>query len=283
MADQLSSDFEVQEEWSYLDQDSGENRTIDMLAVKWIDEETLPPSTHIYPKLALLIECKQSRLPYVFFLSSSKLRVENFPLIVGLKDGRVQLRTDDSSSTWTIPVLETLSLTSHPFMVEPEYCTSFSKCVRKSDGYELSGTEPFHSLVLPISKAVHHFDMVESPTKMVMYFHCHLTVGLGIVNAPMVGIHAGEEAGELMLLPWVRVAKHEAEETNEPHFRKGLFAIDIVHRDFLQDYLKHQLLPFASMFGALAVKHQKTLISGKGYATGMEKYSMSNLERRLQS
>jgi hypothetical protein len=285
VADQLRSDSfeEVQQEWSYLDQDSGENRPIDVLAVKWLSEEEASRAhSHIYPKLALVVECKQSRLPYVFFLSSSKPEVENFPLIVGLKDRRVEIRTDDSRSTWTVSVLNVLSMTSHTFITDPEYCTSFSKCVRKPSGFELSGTEPFHSLVLPILKAVHHFDTVESPTATAAYFHCHLTIGLGVVNAPMVGMYPTGNTGELIRLPWVRVVKHEADETSNMHFRKGLFAIDIVHKDFLQEYLTNHVIPFASIFSVLALKHQKTLISGKGYATGMEKHWTSNIEGRLQ-
>jgi hypothetical protein len=51
----------VQEEWSYPDRDTGELRTLDVWAVKYLSGPTPPPGKegHLDIGLALLIECKQ--------------------------------------------------------------------------------------------------------------------------------------------------------------------------------------------------------------------------------
>jgi hypothetical protein len=56
----------VREEWSYIDRESGKLRALDLYAQKWLrDFATDQP--RVTPELHLFIECKQSRLPYVFF------------------------------------------------------------------------------------------------------------------------------------------------------------------------------------------------------------------------
>ena len=83
IANFLRPQFHVQEEWSYDDKDTHEPRTMDILAEKWLwDINQEQP--RVRPALDLLVECKQSALPYVFFLSSSKPLVPHFPRLTGL-------------------------------------------------------------------------------------------------------------------------------------------------------------------------------------------------------
>lgn len=281
IADYLRSQFAVQEEWSYIDKDTQELRTIDILADKclWDINKEQP---RVRPTLDLLVECKKSALPYVFFLSSSKPWVPHFPLLAGLFRHTLILTTDDDASSWELPILDALELNSHPFIKEPEYCMSFAKCVRQGSDVQLSGSESFHSLVLPILKAMHHFQIAESPPKTAWYFDCHLVIGLGVLDAPMIGIRISEQSHDSRLLPWVRVVKHETDEISDLWNRTRLFAIDIVHKDFLQDYLDKHVLPFAQEFSKLTIKHQQVLASGEAFATGMGKDSWHNIEHRLE-
>lgn len=272
----------VQEEWSYVDEDTHELRTIDILAEKWL-WDFAGKQPRVRPTLSLLIECKKSDLPYVFFLSSSKPWIRHFPLFAGLSRDTLTITTDDDASTWEFPVLDALELNSHPFIrKEPEYCCLFTKCVRKGKKVELSGSEPYHELVLPLLKAMHHFQIAESPPKTAWYFDCHLTIGVGVLDAPMVGISVSEQSPGLTLLPWLRVVRHETEESPDWTHPTRLFAIDIVHKDFLKDYLDKHLLPFAQEFSKLAIKHQQVLASGEAFAAGMGKDSWRNIEQRLE-
>ena len=81
----LRDDFAVQDEWSFLDRDTKELRAIDLHAGKELFDRTrLNESPRVRPSINLLVECKQSELPYVFFLSPKPYWTPEFPLISGL-------------------------------------------------------------------------------------------------------------------------------------------------------------------------------------------------------
>lgn len=61
IASNLRPEFQVQEEWSYIDRDTDDLRTIDILAQRDLyDIKKKQP--RVRPQLALLVECKQSLL-----------------------------------------------------------------------------------------------------------------------------------------------------------------------------------------------------------------------------
>jgi len=281
----LRPQFHVQEEWSYIDGDSGEPRTIDILAEKWLYD--FSPELRVHPTLDLIIECKKSVLPYVFFLSLSKVSPANFPLLAGLfHNEEIAVTSDDDPSTWNLPILEALGLGSHPFKRDAESCMSFTQCMHEGAKAKLGGSEPFHKLVLPILKAMYHFQEVEAPHKAAMYFDLHLVLGIGVLDAPMVGVRVSANSHDVTLLPWVRVIRHKTEEiegASHWHPRTGvLLAIDVVHRDFFEDYLYKHLKPFAMKFSELVIKHQEVLASGKGFITDMGKDPWKDFEKRLE-
>jgi hypothetical protein len=283
IADLLSAQFSVQQEWTYVDMDTKTTRAIDVLAERDLYDSNIR-NPRVRPALDLMVECKQSDLPYVFFLCSSRPWVRYFPLLAGLFGDTVVITTDDDPSEYVHDILRALGLDSHPFVAKgPEYCMSFGKCHRDGSNLKLSGEESFHGIVLPILKAMRHFQMVESPPKTALYFDCHLIVGIGVLGAPMVGVRVSGQSHSLNLVPWVRVVRHETDEILDWHgTRRGYYAIDLVHRDYLQDYLEKELLPFSLEFSRLVIKHQTVLASGKAFAKGMRKDSWRNIEQRLQ-
>lgn len=281
ISNQLRESFGVQEEWCYVDRDSNELRTIDILAGKMLyDFDKEQP--RVRPCLNLIIECKQSALPYVFFLSPSRHWLPEFPVLVGLASNKIEITTDDSPSTWTLPILSVLGLDFHPFIDGPACCCTFSKCERKGSNLVLSGSEPYNSLVLPIVKAVQHFQITEAPPPTAWYFDCHLTIGIGVLDAPMVGVNVGHSSNECTLLPWVRVLRHEYLRDRERYDRSRLLVIDAVHKDFFAQYLNDHVRPYEEVFSSLVLKHQKVLVSGKAFASGMERLDLQNIESRLR-
>lgn len=279
----LEAHLSVQPEWSYVDRDEGQIRTLDILAERRLYDPEYLENPRTCPYLAVLVECKQSELPYVFFLAPHRVVVPYFPAIAGLFTDTLTVTTDDSPSTWMFDVVDALGLRFHPFLAtDPEIAFSFSKALRKGSGIELSGSEPFHELVLPLMKAVRHFQTAESPRKTALYFHCRVVLGVGVLDAPMVGVRVSGESHEVMLVPWVRVVRHETEKVPDWLHRQKMFAVDLVHKDFLHDYLQNELLPFAETFAALAVKHQDVLASGEAFASGLERDSWQEIEERLQ-
>jgi hypothetical protein len=89
----LGTDMTVQEEWVYLDRDSKELRALDIHArVDLYDVTRTQP--RIRPQLDLLVECKQSELPFVFFLSPEKLSHLEFPAVAGLFHQAIEISTE---------------------------------------------------------------------------------------------------------------------------------------------------------------------------------------------
>lgn len=283
VARELRRNFKVQEEWSFIDSDSQEQRTIDLHAalplyeIRGGDEQP-----RVRPTLNLLIECKQSVLPYIFFLSDSKPWLPDFPALAGLAKSGVTVTTDDDPSSWSFSLLHALGLESHAFLSSPNYCSTLSKCVRKGSELDLSGSESYNGLVLPLLKSVLHFQAAERPPKTAVYFDAHLVVAVGVIDAPMVGVTVDGGSPSLAALQWVRVTRHESLEGDHKSERARLRAIDIVHRHFLTEYLSHHLLPFAKDFGALALKHQMVLAECEAFIAGMGKDSWGKIESRLK-
>ncbi len=279
--------FVIQEEWSFVDRDTKGLRNIDILARKYLWRVEELGRYHIRPELDMLIECKQSPLPYVFFLSENQHWRSDFPIVAGLAHRDIEISTDDTDSRWMLTPLSVLSLSEHPFVTGvpgrlPGRCMSFSKCVRQGKGVELSGAEPFNSLVLPTIKAMSHFERAETPPSTAMYYDCHLVVGVGLLDAPMVAIRPGI-SDSLTYLPWVRILRHEWTESKGYGHQGRLYALDVVHRDFFLEYLQEALLPFAREFALRVTRHEQVLVEGAGFVSGMQKMrDDATIETRLK-
>ena len=229
------ANFQVQEEWSYVDRDTKELRAVDLLADLRLYDWKLHP--RVRPHLNLLIECKQSALPFIFFETSRTPWLTNFPTIAGLAKDKIVLTSDDDPSSWIYTVPHALSLDKEPFQTALRTCHTLSKCVRKGSAIELSGSEAYNGLILPLVKAVQHFVRSQSPVDTRWYFDCHATLAVAILDAPMVSVGAGQMGPNLTAVPWVRVVRHEYEEEAERFERDQLWVVDVVHREFVSAYL----------------------------------------------
>ena len=268
IANYLRKNFNVQEEWSYSDSDTGNIRTIDINAAKWLFGTELLTNNQlrVRPILNLLIECKKSELPYIFFLSNSGIFAD-FPPIYGLRHEEISFKIKNDRSTHNFSIKDSLSLNQHEYASKPEhYCMVFSKCERKSNSIRLSGDMPYNSLILPLYKAVLHFKSTEYPINTAMYFDAHLTIPIAVIDAPLVGVI--KEDGEITLnnLSWVRVYRHTYEKSEEDIFRRNkVYGFDIVQRNFFKDYIEKLVIPFSELFSKRILKHQKTIAKGKGF------------------
>ena len=81
--------FAVSEEWAYSDRDSGEPRSLDVLAAS---ERGFDLSAQVVPSIVLMIECKRSEHPYIFFRMVTSPDTLWFPYIFGLPHGGVSLK-----------------------------------------------------------------------------------------------------------------------------------------------------------------------------------------------
>lgn len=83
IANSLRDNFYVQDEWAYIDRDTKELRTIDLLASKNLYDRDSPEKNLVRPSINLIIECKQSDLPMCFFSLPLSLRYWIFLLLLG--------------------------------------------------------------------------------------------------------------------------------------------------------------------------------------------------------
>jgi hypothetical protein len=276
----LRRDFGVRDEWSYIDRDTKELRSIDIRADMELHE--WDPQPRVRPQLTVLIECKQSQLPYVFFRAEPPPGLLDHPKIYGLHRPAIQITSDDDPSTWTCSVIHALDLHEHAFQTDPVYSNTFSKCVRKGAELELSGTDAYSGLVLPLIKALAHLSKAEAPPSTAWYFDAHLSVGLGVLDSPMIVAQPTDAGTKLELVPWVRVLRHEYAIVETERFeRDRIWAIDIVHRDYLDVYVSDHLVPFARSFAKKVLAHTTELATGQAFAPGMGADGWTQLEARI--
>lgn len=274
------ANFQVQEEWSYLDRDTKELRTVDLLAeLRLHDWE---PQPRVRPHLSLLIECKQSSLPYVFFETSRTPLLIDFPTIAGLREDKIVLTTDDDPSSWTYTVPHALDLNEDPFQSALRTCHTLSKCVRKGSDVELSGSDAYNGIILPLVKALQHFVHSQNPVDTAWYFDCHAALAIGVLDAPMISVTVDPAGPVLTAVPWVRVIRHEYEEDAERHDRDQLRVVDIVHKDFLHIYLDEHLLPFSKRFAERVLRHPTEIATGLAFVPGMGAHGWDPVEIRMQ-
>jgi hypothetical protein len=284
----LKEQFRVLPEWGYRDRITGDLRTLDILAIDTLAPQGSKEDSKVHPFLALLIECKQSLLPYVFFsepvaLNTSSARI---PRICGLPSKEMVILTDDSRYAYPIPLLRALGVYKTPFLQDAPRCSVFSKCVRKGKGIELSGTEAYSGIVMPMMSAMEHFEKASAPRNTTAPRSVFMVLAVAVVDAPMIAYDISQDADKVKFVPWHRVIR------NEPNEEDGGFlgrvgshmgsqsAVDVVHKDFLGDYLTKYVRPFAKDFADLLLRHDEAFARGQIFVKGYGADQVSDLWSR---
>lgn len=241
----------VQEEWSYLDKDENTVRHIDGLISYMFGGQgkendrgfPVKPSGYIRQSADFLLECKQSELPYIFFLRPS--RSGPIPRIVGMRYPEIEVRLGSNSGPHLpTPLSDILEIPRMEFASEPPTAVSMSKAHWKGKALELSGEESFRGLALPLLKAVQHYLSLGKPPEVRIYFDLRYVFPLAVLRAPMVGVQMHNDQMNIQLLPWVRVVYAEPPDESEA----GWFAnysdnksFDVVHINYLEQYVTRAL------------------------------------------
>jgi hypothetical protein len=256
--------FRIQQEWTYIDSESKEERNLDILASKkLIKIDRIEDQPLITPYLDLLIECKRSDSPYVFFLTSGR-SVGNFPNFTGLMKERLEVHSE--AGVFFFSYSSALSLHELPFIKDKnEVCLTFSRVVGRGEKLDLKADIPYNEIVKPLIKAIKYYQLQKKAKSTYRHFPFRLIVGLVIIDAPMIVVKVGEKGNELELSPWVRVNRMTVSEPEDEKIRHKDFSFDVVHKDYLEKYMREYLLPLAYEFVRRVEKHEKELVSGKSY------------------
>lgn len=267
VAQEISSRFTVVEEWGYTDRTTKEHRSLDIYAFRELGSE----SDAIRPRLHLLLECKRSDMPFVFFPPGVPRRAADFPEMLGFNGFQLSLgnTTQDASPA------EFFCAKELPFASsDARVAVAFTKSERKGSGLELSGQVPFKNVILPLASAMEQlremFGRGSSTSPMIVLAVC-------VVDAPMVIASGTPEAPALCLDPWCRVLRQETVQAVH-HLTRRHYTVDFVHRSFLSSYLDLHALPFAD---ALATRVREYLRqSAKGAVTRPKSLSWDAFMKR---
>jgi hypothetical protein len=277
--------FSITEEWVFSDSDSGLIRALDIHASRPLYDLRRERGGRVRPELAILVECKRSDMPYIFFASETRPGHGGLATpVAGLHEDRISIQTDDDMSTWSFSTVRTLDLAEHPFVAEPPHVAlSFTKAARKGKDVTVSGSDPYQSLVLPLTKALGSYAARVAPPETAVYFDLVMPIGLAVIDGPMILATVSPSGVEYELNPWIRVYRHDvAAEAGHRFEREKLHAIDCVHSSWLDNYVTQHLQPFADEFGRRALRHGTEIATGAGFVSGMNRDSHTDLERRLR-
>jgi hypothetical protein len=270
VAAQLNDPFVVIEEWGFLDDESRKPRTLDVFALRKLGGE------RVVGNLALLIECKRSDSPFVFFPSPIRTAAPtDFPPVAGLLGGKITLTDGRSSRDYSAAKL--LQLKKLPFAHTPPLCTAFAKARRKGDGVELAGDDIFRSIVLPLVSASHHLWTVWTPKGHREIIPTCIALNVCVLDAPLVVMMGDPDAPEPKALPWARlvwqgVTSLPLKSVYEHH------VIDFVQRAFLPEFISKHVNPFATEFNRRLQACESVFRKGAARVPNIEAWEWTDLK-----
>ena len=272
VADKLKNAFGVTEEWGYIDRDTQEHRSLDVFAFK-----KLLTDGDAEPSLALLIECKRSIHPYVFFKNVIDREIPRFPRIAGLTRNSITIHESSGKRLSETSGAAVLGLAELPFVRPgPSHCSAFTMAIAQGDKVTVSGTDPFNSLILPLVKAMDHatslYQTEPNPTRL----YPTLILGLSVLDAPILVVNSPSEASTPMLMPWVRVLRQEAQSASH-RIEYMHYAVDLVHVDFLDEFIATHLTPFTDEFVS-RVKKQATILFKSGTVANLDNWHWDKIK-----
>ena len=214
------------------------------------------------PYVTLLIECKRSTHPHVFFKNVIDRDIPKFPKIAGITHKSVTLHEREGNRGCETSAAEVLGLVELPFIASgPPRCSAFARGVSNGEKVKLSGTVPFNSLILPLVKAIDHTSSMYTSDANAQRLYPILILAIGVLDAPMLVVEDPSNASEPAMTPWTRVLRQEAY-VEHRWINHRHYVIDAVHIDFFDDFVSNHLMPFIDEFSARAKTQEAILFQG---------------------
>ncbi|TXJ80009.1 hypothetical protein E2C11_11535 [Streptomyces lavendulae] len=270
------NDVNIQEEWEYIDSETKQARSVDILAdigaLNFDRRVSQFSAMPLFCRLNLVIECKQSENPYVFFLRDAPPEgAPSFPEMLGpIKEVvKVFERSEEgeiSDRAAILDVRDLLGFYEFDFVLPPlPYAVSLAKALRSKSKVEVTGEETYRALTYPLLKAVDHLkSTVQSGPQSGLQER--FIVPIAVVRAPMIGSTFSPEGEQrLISLPWVRVSRLEPVRNTAAGKNGGTLVryYDVVHESYLDTYVD----ALAEAIIGISVRimaHSEELRSGAG-------------------
>lgn len=266
----------VTEEWSYVDDETEKSRSLDLYGYQKFAHEGL-----VATGLALLVECKRSPHPLVFFQQVLGREAPQFPAVAGLWSQELPIWEAKSERQCTVNVSRALQLETLPFIASgPPPCRSFARAEPKgSDDVILTGRDPYAEIIIPLVKGLRHELARTSHPLPGETIWPTLALCIGVVDSPMVLVERPEKVGDPVLTPWVRVLRHEAAKNKRGPSIDRYYGIDVVHIDFLERFMEEYAMPFALEFSRRAEKSE-VLFRGQAESLSLDRIVWNELWAR---
>jgi hypothetical protein len=270
----LSADFAVVEEWGFSDRDTNQSRSLDIFGFRSVGR-TGP----VQPGLILLVECKRSTMPLIFFKSATQRDLSWFPAIVGGVSDSVFVTSSGSGGMYR-PFSEVLGLHETPFVTHVPGCTGVAKAVRKGKELDLTGAEAFNSTVQPLCSAIDHaFAFYRLPTAQEVVYP-KIALPVCVLDAPMLVAVDRASDEPLELTPWIRlfrqVARRSGERPETVHY-----GVDFVHLHFLGEFVK-SAISLAEIFADRSVERHYLFARGLASAPDFRHFAWMDIRESNQ-
>jgi hypothetical protein len=275
VADHLVAHFGVTEEWGYIDRDTQAHRSLDVFAFKTFGEAGKVASIACHA--AVLVECKRSRAPFVFFQRVADRPVPGYPSIAGSADGSVTLKAPSSRSQRSVAVADVLGLRDVAFVADaPPRCSAFTRAELHGERVRMSGEEAYNGVVLPLVKAADHAANLYNTAERTGHRSLTMLLPVAVLDAPMLLIESPTKSRDPIATPWVRIVRQEAKGTDTSGWFRW-YAIDAVHASYFPTYLEHHLLPFLQVF-ADRVSQQSLVLRSGGVVPDLATWVWSDIQ-----
>ncbi len=271
----LKSEFQLAEEWGYSDRDSNEPRSLDLMARRRI---TSDPGRPVQLSVALLIECKRSDLPIVFFQAAVPRVPRNYPKVFGF--GRHGFSLTSGRESQELRFSDVLRMEDFPWISQAlPVCRSMARVERHPKPL-LSGDFPFREAVLPLVNAIDHWDSIHQWEGGGPRAFPVATFLVSVLDAPMVIAHGPPESLKAEMAPWVRVVRQESAK-GEHGVTYRNYVVDFVHVEFFPDFIKGHLLPFAASLAERIAEGEVMLLRGNGIVSSLDNWTWTELVKSL--
>jgi len=273
VAAELADGFSIVEEWGYIDRDTKEPRSLDVHAYVSTVHDA---ASQYHPELILLIECKRSDLPFVFFQAAVPRIPREYPGLFGFRRNRFELYKAGQGYR-DATASEFLSLRDLPFVSQgPPVSRAFAKAERGGKALDLSGEVPYRTVLMPLASALHHWAGIRKVDGDQQRYFPSLTLMLCVLDAPMVVATGRADNPELTLHPWIRVVRQESyQEHMWTSYRH--YVVDFVHVSHLSTFIAQNVLPFAREVSARIEEAKPLLIDGRGAVNDWERWKWGDI------
>ena len=270
-AELLGDSFHVTQEWAFRDRETNEHRSLDLFGFREVRK-----TARLRLEAALLVECKKSELPFVFFEAAAPRVPSEFPRVVGLRGERPQLHSRDGVYR-TPTIAEFLGLQDFAFASDgPPICRSFTKSERKGKKLDLSGSFPFNKVVMPLASATEHFARQWNRIGSSGADFACMVHPICIVDGPMVLARGGPKSSHLELRPWIRITLQEVA-TEQDYGFSHHYVVDFVHCAYVSAFISEHFLPFLEQFANRAVSAEELIVQMKAEVPELHNWKFEDL------